>query len=428
MRKLSRLLQQDSRLKAWQVSRLRRATHELYTSGGATEAFRCSQLVEYSLAVHTPGAAPEKIGESTATFQPQAGQLAQIIREAIERAALVQNPAYEFSALLPAQSKINPMFDSQLAEDPSTHLLHTGEEILSLTREELSGCRLASFELFLEHSERAYLNSNGQQFSVPATRITWDFVLESPNGEFEINSFSRRRFLEHYNFRKVLISEAAQLRDIEQATLPPTGNFPVVLADEALDTLFDYFLAQADGAALYNRYSSFKVGEPVLPGEALEPLTLSSDPWMPGGMNSNLYDSAGYPMKPVTVVAHGIMNSFLIDGRYSGLLKQPMTSAAANTRVAPGKTAAADFISDGVIELRKFSTFQPNTITGAFSGEIRLGYLHRRGQKIPLRGGSVSGDLRHGLLRARFSRETEQRAAYHGPQAVFFESLTLAGA
>ena len=66
------------------------------------------------------------------------------------------------------------------------------------------------------------------------------------------------------------------------------------------------------------------------------------------------------------------------------------------TRVRPGDAIA--FTKQGrrtdsvfgelvVPVLSKFSTFQPNTISGAFSGEIRLGYLHKNGKKIPSKSG-----------------------------------------
>lgn len=98
-----------------------------------------------------------------------------------------------------------------------------------------------------------------------------------------------------------------------------------------------------------------------------------------------------------------------------------------NIEVACGNTAYADFLSDGVLELTKFSTFQPNTISGAFSGEIRLGYLHRNGKRIPVKGGSVSGTTGLAFATAYKSAEATQRAAYRGPRGVFFENLTVAG-
>jgi predicted Zn-dependent protease len=74
-----------------------------------------------------------------------------------------------------------------------------------------------------------------------------------------------------------------------------------------------------------------------------------------------------------------------------------------------------------------FRRFNPNTISGAFSGEIRLGYLHKNGKKIPIKGGSVSGSTQAAFARALKSCETAQRAAYFGPKGVFFERLTIAG-
>ncbi|HRP69075.1 MAG TPA: metallopeptidase TldD-related protein, partial [Turneriella sp.] len=181
-----------------------------------------------------------------------------------------------------------------------------------------------------------------------------------------------------------------------------------------------------DGHALFNRYSLFEKGDAVV-RDAKESLTIFSTPAIEGGMRSYAFDDLGFPIQEVCLIRDAHVENFLIDGRYADLLKMPATSALANVRVAHGSTPYADFLSDGVLELSKFSTFQPNTVSGAFSGEIRLGYWHKNGRKIPIKGGSVSGSTQSAFARAYKSREEVKRASYLGPKGVFFENLTVAG-
>jgi PmbA protein len=77
--------------------------------------------------------------------------------------------------------------------------------------------------------------------------------------------------------------------------------------------------------------------------------------------------------------------------------------------------------------LLRFSTLEPNPITGAFSGEIRTGYFLKNGQKFPIKGGSVSGSMHEAFKQAFFSRELTRRDAYLGPKAIRIEKLDIAG-
>jgi PmbA protein len=79
------------------------------------------------------------------------------------------------------------------------------------------------------------------------------------------------------------------------------------------------------------------------------------------------------------------------------------------------------------VHLLRFSTFEPSPVTGAFSGEIRTGYLIKDGVAMPIKGGSLSGTMRDALKNIYFSRETVQRSAYLGPMGVRVNNLHIAG-
>ena len=69
----------------------------------------------------------------------------------------------------------------------------------------------------------------------------------------------------------------------------------------------------------------------------------------------------------------------------------------------------------------------PNSITGDFVGEIRLGYEIEGNKKRPIKGGSISGNIFTALTNAYFSKETVFLGNYLGPKAIRFEELTISG-
>lgn len=395
--------------------------------GRELETVRCNAVTNYTLHVQTPVSEgnPALMGESTSRFQGRPDSLDDLVQAARRRAALVKNPAYSFSQTYAAPNN-PPMRDVAIESLELDQMVAWAEALQTYREKKLPRHALNSLELFFEEFDFSIENMNSLSVSADSTRIVCDYVLTSPDNKHEIMGIKKRRFLADLELEQQFESDASMLSEIEGAILPPTGNFPVVLSGDALDSLFDFFVAQLDGHALFNRYSLFRIGDAIV-RDAKEPLTITSSIDLAGGMHSYSFDDLGFPTENVTIVENSCVKNFLVDGRHADLLKLPKTSALMNIRVDPGRTAYADFLTDGVIELSKFSTFQPNTISGAFSGEIRLGYLHKHGRRIPIKGGSVSGVTQTAFAAAFKSRETEKRSQYFGPKGIFFESLTIAG-
>ena len=72
------------------------------------------------------------------------------------------------------------------------------------------------------------------------------------------------------------------LRDSLTATLPENGKADVVFAEEALDTLFNTFVAHAGGTSAYQGWSRFEKDKPVIEAPEGELLTMFSNPQFPG--------------------------------------------------------------------------------------------------------------------------------------------------
>ncbi len=421
-----KILNSIHKIDAYQIKKIVTESHELYSIHQKLESIRCSSTVDYSVELHA-NVSKKSLGESKAEFQPIKKKWKNFIDEAIEMCGYIQNPYYEYSPKYPFVLKDNIIFDPLFSEDIHHKIKEINDELESISREDIHQCFLISFEVFLKKHQTYLKNHRGLEIKIPSSKIIFDYVLHSPNKKHEINDLISRRFFEDMPFIDILKDSAKKLLDLENAILPPTGDFSVILTDQALDTIFEYFIQHASAHALYHKYSVFELNKSIYSKTPKEALSLSVSPFLRGGLFSGFIDSTGYPLEEVCLIDKGIFKNFLIDGKYSHYLNTKRTSGVSNTIVQGGNTSYSNFISDGVFELHQFSTFTPNGITGAFSGEIRLGYLHKNGKKIPIRGGSVSGITQNAFLNCYFSKETCQRESYLGPKGIFFEKLTLAG-
>lgn len=423
-------LLQSAGLYGWEVRRKRETSDQLYLVFDQTESVRRVESETYAvqiyLLVEKDGAT--WLGESGWTANP--GQdFAADLAKAMERAPLALNPVFHLPG--PGQ-QYQPLLltDPVLKEQPRQTLWHVRHD-LKQAATGIADIQLASAELYVNYREVEFQNHTGLGGCYEETELQTEFALLATAGGQEAESLGWRRagFYRDLKVGDMIRRYSRYALENAQAEMLHSGQYPVVFGEEALDTIFNHLCVQAGGQAAFQGWSRFKVGEPVINNPRRDFLTLSSDPWQAGGLNSRPFDSRGLALQPVTFIKDNIFQNYLADQRYADYLKIPATGGLTNLRVAPGRATLAEMLYSGkVLHLLRFSTLEPNPVTGAISGEIRTGYLLENGNAIPIRGGSVSGRLDEAFRYLTLSRETEQRETYAGPAGIRLEEMQIGGA
>jgi PmbA protein len=416
-------------LKAWELIRQKKKSYQKYLIFDRPEAQRVveSQRITVVLYQTREEQGRTVLGEAVVVLA-EGDPMEDKLVKGLEMASLVANPPFD----LPEKGLTYPevtTFDPVVRHDPFGTLKRVEEDLL---RPHLPGVKRSSLEIFVEDRELLLLNSNGLNLEERRSEYTVDFVLLAeggPSAGGEGEGLLQAVFYEDLRLEEMLERYARYADEAGRARLPQTGFFPVVFAEEALDTLFSFFCLQASGPARFQNWSRLKIGAPVIEGLLGEPLTLVSDPSLPGGWKSRAFDGNGLPLRRVEVIKENLFRTPMNSKRYADYLGEEATGDFANVEVACGTYPLDDLLTDGpVFLILRFSHFEPHPVSGAFSGEIRTGYFLRKGEKIPIKGGSVSGSMVEAFRRARFSREETRRKAYRGPAAVRLEPLALAGA
>jgi PmbA protein len=135
------------------------------------------------------------------------------------------------------------------------------------------------------------------------------------------------------------------------------------------------------------------------------------------------------PAQRVEIINRGILSRFWATQRHAEYLDIAATGAFGNMEIAPGSTPFEGlFRGEGpTYHIVAFSAMDPDPLTGNFVGEIRLGYEIEKGQRSPIRGGSISGNLFEVLAKATLSSETMFMGDYLGPRGMRFAQITVAG-
>ena len=157
-----------------------------------------------------------------------------------------------------------------------------------------------------------------------------------------------------------------------------------------------------------------------------DPLTVWANRQLPYGVGANRFDAEGIPSHRLLLIKDNVLQAFSAGQRYAEYLGIPATGDFGAIEVAAGSRPAAELLGDPHVEVAAFSWFNPDTITGDFACEIRLGYVVEDGKRTPFKGGQLIGNYLQALASARWSEETGYYGAYQGPTTVRFDNLTVA--
>jgi len=413
---------------AWQITEVTKRSSQLFIIRDAVESMRRVDTVKYHVTVHQERDSDDGrvMGESSFVLI-EGEDIGSKLALAETMAAGVSNQPWT----LPGPDQKYPdtdVTDPSIASNPDKVIARLKDEIMN-DAASIGDVRLSSSEVFADHTDFRIVNSLGLDARADDTEILWDFVLLGGSGHDEVESsgYKTVRFIRDLYMRDTLKRYAGFVADSLNSRLPCNCTTDVVFGHDALDHLFDTFKAHAGGAAAHQEWSRFRPGEPVISGPSGDLLTLRSNPQLPGGMASGPFDGNGLATNFVEVISGNVFKKRTLDKRYADYLDGEATGAFTNVEVDVGRTPTSELLTDGCYHLLRFSTFEPNPVTGNFSGEIRTGYLIKDGERIPVKGGSVTGNVFDAFRRAYFSSEKTTRSAYRGPEAVKILGLDIGG-
>lgn len=416
-----------SGVSAWEIRRLRKKSNQRYLIFNQFESQRLVETEKFIVTLYKKYNCQKKmvLGESRVSLS--AGENArERLAQGLEMASVVANPIFHLPEKGLSYDQVETA-DPEVKEVPLFFLDRIQEDFVKIP---LDKVKRSSAEIFIEDNEVFLINSRGLEKETAATEILVDFVLLAEKGqslEGESQGSKRVRFYKDLHLTEMVEQYAQYARESLEAQIPPEGTFSVVFSEEALDTLFNFFCLQASGPARYQHWTQMTLGKPVIVDPKGDTLNLTSNPGLWGGIKSRSFDDNGLPLYRVNVIKDNLFERRMNSKRYADYLGEEPTGEFSNIEVGTGAKSVKELFEGPCYHLLRFSTFEPNPITGAFSGEIRTGYFLKDGQKIPIKGGSVSGIMQKAFKEAFFSQERTQREAYLGPKAVRIEELEIAG-
>jgi PmbA protein len=186
---------------------------------------------------------------------------------------------------------------------------------------------------------------------------------------------------------------------------PPTGNARILFDPENARSLIGHFLSAISGHSLYRDATYLKGREGTSVASGI--LTITEDPFLPGGFGSRPFDGEGVRVTRKEILSGGVLNGFLFDtysarktghkttGNAVRSLGDSPSVGTSNILVTPGSSDRAALLKqmgDGIL-VTELIGFGVNTVTGDYSRGA-FGYEVRGGEIMgPLSEFTIAGTL-----------------------------------
>ncbi len=287
---------------------------------------------------------------------------------------------------------------------------------------------LNSAELFISDIQTRILNSEGLDVSYSKYQTYLETIV-SASGKEEVELYDEFKLsVPDSVFIKERISGLLSMvheRSIAQGT-PSLKEMPVILTGEPVKEFMRYYLQQANSQMKYDKISQAEVGKTIQGKETGDKITMDILAEMEGSYYNSPVDDDGFLIKSESIVENGLLKKYWGDLRYSHYLGVEPTGTADNFKIYPGEQTTEQLRETPHLEVTHFSAIDADMTTGDFGGEIRLGWYHDGSKKVPVSGGSVTGNIRE-LSSMKLSKETHLEGDYFGPRSIKIEGFKISG-
>ena len=362
------------------------------------------------------------LGSSTAHVHPgmDSAEIEQALGDANFAASWAGNAYYE---LYQGQKHEHVPSTSAIAAHPLEECMKIMADAVFAedTRDDVF---INSSEIFVRKNTKHIISSTGTDVSFETCDVMGEYVVQCITPQ---NVETCRQFNYREPDGEALRKDIQETMTMTQARAQakgacPSGQYPVIISGSNVATLMRYYVMRSDASMIYQKFSSFAVGDNVQ-GEDIQgdPLTVVLKAKEP-------FSNEGIPMEDRVLIENGVLKTLHGATRFARYLGIEPTGSYRSVEVPVGSTPMDQLRSGKYLHVITFSDFNMNPLTGYFGGEIRFGFLCDGETVTPITGGSISGSMIELQKNMTFSEERYRGADYEGPFAVKIENVNVAGA
>lgn len=428
--KIKEILLNVNDLDGWKINEKRIESKELFFVKKELDMNRVKDVHHIKVTVYKDFEEDGKKyrGSSTTTIHPtmEREDIENSIKNALYAAGFVKN---EYYPLVEPKVEIQPVMENRFSKEPlSNWMPRLADEIFRVDK--YNNGWINSAELFLDKINTRILNSEGVDASYETYRGELEFITNWKEDE-EVELYKDIIFSD---YEEGLIEESVdEMLNIckDKALAKPTPilkNVAVILSGEPVKEFFNYYYEQAEARSVYEQASTAKLDKNIQGDEVKgDKINISLDPFVHNSAASAPYDEDGLRLSRVSLYEDGILKRYWGNTRFSHYLGIKPTGNIRNILVDGGSRTLQEIKQGEYLEIKVFSDFQMDTLTGDFAGEIRLGWYFDGEKTIPVTGGSISGNINDVHREMYLSKELQKINNFSGPKSIKLINVSIAG-
>lgn len=368
-------------------------------------------------------------GSSTFNLHPsmKSDQIEDKINEALFAARQVKN---EYYPLVKPSNELEKELKSKFSEESLSKWIPKLVEAVYIEDKHEKG-RINSSEFFINRVNTRILNSEGVDVAYTRYEGIIEFIVDWKEKKDEVESY---KYLEFSDYVPELIIQSvkntfnySREKAVAKHT-PDYRNGNILLTGDPIKEFLKYYYYQTNSKIVYEGISRAKLNT-CIQGEEVKGdlVSITLDPYLSNSSKSKIYDDDGVYLKPVDIIEKGIIKSYWGDNRHSSYLDIDTTGNIENFVIEGGQYSLESFKNEPYLELVSFSDFQMDPVTGDFGGEIRLGWYYDGKSKIPVTGGSISGNINEVQNEMYLSKEIQKDNNFVGPKTIKLNKVSVSG-
>lgn len=413
-----------------------RQSSELFFIKNNLDLTRAKDVKEARVTVYRKFEINDKkyMGSSMVYIYPQTSQeqTKELIKDAYESALNVANPDYDLiqgvkedvivieSGLAKRSLADNAIAMAKALYEAANIYIDENNKQLNENIENEINVKLPqawinSSEFFATKKSIRIVNSKGCDVSYEKYGIEGEFVVQSKLGDNDVelyNSFDYDE-LAADELKQKCISALKTVKDRALAKAAPEdlSKYPIILCEEYVGQLLDFYMSRTNAASVYPGYSDYKEGVNVAPAATAHKINIT-------GMVDVPYTMEGVKKEEHTLIKDGTVMCLHGNNQYSSYLGIKQVGTYTKKRCDNEGIELEKLKQKPYIMVKNFSDFQVDAMDGHFGGEFRLAYLFDGENEIAITGGTVSGNLLLAHNNLVFSKERYSSSSYEGPMAV----------
>jgi len=350
-------------------------------------------------------------------------ELDKLIGNAMQQAALIDNPPYALVEGETGEYAVATNFDSYDASDLAAQIANT---VFAANTLEVTS--LNAVEIFINRITEMVANSRG----LHKKQVRWTAMVEAiptaTEGGESVELYEQVNFsaLDLPSLSREIADKLSQAKARHDAKrMEITGAPKVILNSQELMELFWNFAYDLSFASVYSHHNIFKKGDALQSAPQGDKLGITMAASLPGCAESLCFDWDGMTLHERRIVDGGVVTGYYGSSRFGQYLGEEPSGSLPILKLDAGTAEDADFSTGPYLEVMSMSGIQTDFYSDYVGGEIRLAYWHDGETIRPVTGVSISGKLSDVLNHIRFSKDAALMGNFHGPRKAVIEGMNI---